>query len=239
MFNFLKILLNADNYKGRSYIDTLLSYNILPTITLPTRITDNTATIIDHINIYRPLRHLPNNITSGNLFFDISDHLPNFIIVEGFVKKYDRPFVRIFTEKNTANFKSRISSVSWHDVCACQDANSAYNCFTETFFDLFKQCFPYKTIKKGKIKDKKWLSKGLLISTKHKNRLFRRYCEKPDNEICKLTYIRYRNKLTNIIRKAEQNYYSNLLLMRSSPYRIYGRYIAILWGKMITKKLQS
>ena len=92
-------MLNADNYKCRSYIDTLLSYNILPAITLPTWITYNTATIIDHINIYRPLRHLPNNITSGNLFFDVSDHLPNFIIVEGFVKKYDRPFVRIFTEE--------------------------------------------------------------------------------------------------------------------------------------------
>ena len=121
-------------------------------------------------------------------------------------------------------------------MCACQDANSAYNCFTETFFDLFKQCFPYKRITKKKIKDKKWLSKGLLISIKHKNRLFRRYREKPYNEIRKLTYIRYRNKLTNIIRKAETNYYSNLLLNEKFSIQNLWKVYRHLMGKDDNKK---
>ena len=46
-------------------------------------ITDHSATIIDHINVFCLLRYLKNNLYSGNIFLDVSDHLPNFMIIEG------------------------------------------------------------------------------------------------------------------------------------------------------------
>ena len=59
-----------------------LNANFLPTINLSTRITEHTATIID--NIFMKLNNLTINdeIESGNIFSDISDHLPNFIVIK-------------------------------------------------------------------------------------------------------------------------------------------------------------
>ena len=60
-------------------------------------------TLIDHVNINRPLKYMDNDIFSGNLFVDISDHLPNVIIRKDTSKSSktsERPKVRIFSERN-------------------------------------------------------------------------------------------------------------------------------------------
>ena len=54
----------------------LYANNILPIITKPTRLTDNTATLIDHIHT-----NCLQNFTSGILTVDITDHLPIFCLV--------------------------------------------------------------------------------------------------------------------------------------------------------------
>ena len=70
--DFLKCNSHAQT---EEYQDMLHSNNILPRITKPTRITNHTATLIDHIytnNI--------NHMISGIATIDISDHLPTFCI---------------------------------------------------------------------------------------------------------------------------------------------------------------
>ena len=67
-----------DNYQ---YVSTIMSYGNLPYITLPTRITDFSATCIDHIFIrdaskYRE-RHT--EILSYILYCNITDHPPCFV----------------------------------------------------------------------------------------------------------------------------------------------------------------
>ena len=204
-------LLNPDNNKTKTYIDTLLCNNIIPCISLPTRITDHSATIIDHVNFFRPLTD--KGLYCGNIFFDISDHLPNFVIFQGkCIQKDDRPIFRIYDEKNIANIKTKFSNIAWQDVITLDDANDAYDVFVSKFNDEFKFCFPYKRISRNKIKKKKWLTKGLLISIKHKNRLFRRCLAKPNNTLKQFEYKQHTNKLTNILKVAEKNYYTDLIL---------------------------
>jgi len=49
---------------------------------MPTRITDQSKTIIDHIYYYEGNNCTRNlNIMSGNFWCDVSDHLPNYVIV--------------------------------------------------------------------------------------------------------------------------------------------------------------
>ena len=66
------------NVVGR-YIDTLTSLNFFLTISLPTRITDTTTTVIDNIFVSPH----ENTYESGNLLTGISDHLARFIIPVG------------------------------------------------------------------------------------------------------------------------------------------------------------
>ena len=56
------------------YLDMLLTLGFMPIITKPTRITDHTATLIDHIYTNVPEKL----IKSGLCPADISDHLPVF-----------------------------------------------------------------------------------------------------------------------------------------------------------------
>lgn len=59
------------------YLDMLHSNNISPIITKPTRITNYTATLIDHI-----YTNNTKQVISGIATIDISDHLPTFCIVD-------------------------------------------------------------------------------------------------------------------------------------------------------------
>ncbi len=61
-----------------SFLLLLLLYNnFIPIITKPTRITDHTKMLIDHIYINKSIHQ----VKSGIAVFDISDHLPIFSII--------------------------------------------------------------------------------------------------------------------------------------------------------------
>ena len=56
----------------------LYKHNFLPVITKPKRITYHTKTLIDHIYTNMTI----NQVNSGIVLFDISDHLPVFIVIK-------------------------------------------------------------------------------------------------------------------------------------------------------------
>ena len=68
--------LNLMNHQSHQltaeFLDIMFGYTFLPLITLPTRITSHTATIIDN--------HSDNYSINGLLLSDISDHLPIFCV---------------------------------------------------------------------------------------------------------------------------------------------------------------
>ena len=66
-------LLNKDGNNSTSFLNTMYSLSLLPIISEPTRITDNSATLIDNFFINRPC-----NFEAGVIMSDISDHFPIF-----------------------------------------------------------------------------------------------------------------------------------------------------------------
>ena len=76
------------------YVSSFASHNFLPYITRPTRITCHSATLIDHIFV--KCKEVDRKIVSGNIFCSITDHLPNFCIIDmGKLKdlKLPRPMI--------------------------------------------------------------------------------------------------------------------------------------------------
>ena len=62
------------------FLNTLGSNFFQPYIMQPTRITNHSATLIDNI-FFNSIEHFT---ISGNLVYDLSDHLPNFLIFNKF-----------------------------------------------------------------------------------------------------------------------------------------------------------
>ena len=62
------------------FLNTMSSFCFQLQILQPTRVTDHSATVIDNI-FFNSLEHFT---ISGNIIYDISDHLPNFLIFDKF-----------------------------------------------------------------------------------------------------------------------------------------------------------
>ena len=110
--------------------------------------------------------------------------------------------------------------------------NESYNCFIDKYQKLFNFCFPYKKLSRKKSKHKKWITRGLLVSIRHKNRLYKKYLDKPNNETRRVAYRRYSNKLTNILRLSEKHYYTQLLLKeKTSSHNLWKVYRQLMGKK--------
>ena len=68
-----------------------------------------------------------------------------------------------------------------------------------------------------KLAQKPWITKAIMVSIRHKNRLFSKICK---NRTLSATnaYKKYRNLLTRIKYKAKQNYYQYLLSAYQKNY---------------------
>ena len=99
-------------------LETMYSRMFFPLITRPTRITSNTATLID--NIFT--NNLNNLSVSGLMFCDISDHLPIFTLLLDQNKNLNKTSWVSFRDKsgnNVAKFKDRLSNVHWDELSEC------------------------------------------------------------------------------------------------------------------------
>ena len=71
--------LKSNTHSGTNqFIQHNLDFNMIPTITRPTRITKNSATLIDNILVSQSLC---GNYDSGILVDDISDHMPSICVI--------------------------------------------------------------------------------------------------------------------------------------------------------------
>ena len=153
-------------------------HNCLPTILMPTRVTSKSATLIDHIYYYEGLnRSSTSSVSSGNLVTDISDHIPNYMLIWDKKKQTgnsSRPSVRIFSEKNKENFLDSLYSVDWNCVCNESDANIAYDKFINNVDQAFQNSFKLTKLSRKRSNDKRWITGALKKSSTVKNKLYRK-----------------------------------------------------------------
>ena len=104
-------IIKFENEGTLKHLTTLFSYRFLPYITLPSRITNFSATCIDHIFVRKAdnKRIKSAYIASGLLFNDITDHLPRFISIKcvNHITKMSGPLTRVFGDKNYQRFIER------------------------------------------------------------------------------------------------------------------------------------
>ena len=101
--NFTTGLLNFDQHSlTNEFFDSLSSHKLLPHIVQPTRIRNNSKTLIH--NIYSNVI-TPNNI-SGNITVTILDHLPQFLIAPDIFSNPKSAKLNIF-ERDRSKFDKK------------------------------------------------------------------------------------------------------------------------------------
>ena len=177
-----------------------------PLITRPTRITSNTATLID--NIFT--NNLDTYSFSGLLFTDISDHLPIFsFFYDQSLQDASDTYVT-FRDKNKANllkFQDRLRNFKWTDLEGYDDPNCAYATFHKNLMNIYNTSSFEKKFKSNK----PWISGGLLTSIRKKNKLYKKFLSVPTSSYENM-YKKYKNKLNHLIlRSAKRRYYEERL----------------------------
>ena len=156
------------------FLEVMLTNNFIPQITLSTQLNQKSATLID--NIF--LNYHEHQCISGNLTTNISDHLPQFIIVENLLeniidrKDYQTEH-RDYQNFNTDVFKREIDQIDWFLATGNTDLNLSFEIFLRHIEKtLDKHAPPKKTSrKKEKEKIKSWVTRGIRHSMEIRDKL--------------------------------------------------------------------
>ena len=151
---------------------------MIPTINKPTRVTQKTATAIDHILT----NSFCDTVFKTAIYkFDVSDHFPIYFIVPSPSKQRnvtETTFItkRIFNTESIKLFKQKLYETSWDEMEMSQNPDEAYKTFLTKFFDLYNIYFPTKIPKlKNKGLNSPWITKGIKKSSKRKQHLYEKF----------------------------------------------------------------
>ena len=225
MADFNIDLLKIDaNGQTTDFIHGMFASASYLTIGRPTRVTQQTATLID--NTITNMHEYP--VTSVILYNDISNHFPvfNFYSMERSKwGKYTTVDRRKASSENFNKINIKIQNLNWDEVYSDNDPCTGYETFLNILESQIEECLPLKKIKIKAYKSD-WLSKGMLISCKQKNVLFKTFKQNPtiENEATYKTYKTYKNKLTHIIILSKKMHFKN-------KFELYKKDCRKTWNK--------
>lgn len=126
-------LLNSNSHPPTGeFLNNLLSYNFIPTIQNPTRISDISATLLDNIFV----NCVKYKYSSAIVYSDISDHLPVALhLTSNFPKIAKTEYIskRFFDARSVENFNIQLSNTNWDEIKDLANSNSDPNYAYEIF----------------------------------------------------------------------------------------------------------
>ena len=211
--NYNLININHDK-TTQDYYNLLSTYMYQQVITKPTRITETTSTIIDHIwHNDICIGNMTVDCTPGIIYCDISDHLPIFLNTVGNRTRNIKVKVE-YREMNTANFdtyRQKLQNIKTHDYYVHNDVSSTHQIFCDQIVKAINDSFPQKqkTIRQ-KTLNNKWLTNTLLLDIKLKNRLFAKKLKKPTQQNIDNYHIQLK-KVEKLKKQYKQDYFKKEL----------------------------
>ena len=193
-------LLNPNSSEVKQYIDMLNSIGSCSLLNSPTRFFTNcTPSLLDHI--YSNMSS--HSKTSGICLYDISNHLPTFLMIETLkhpalrkpsykrsMKNFDIEDFLVDLHKHVENI-----NVSNPNTSVNSNATSLLSGFELDALNKHALLRPMSRREKS-LSQKPWISKGILKSIKTKNKLFKTHYGSNDLNK-KLFYKQFLNKLTS------------------------------------------
>ena len=147
-------------------------------VTLPTRVTDTTASLIDHVYT-RSKRSLVTDVISS----DIADH---YLTLTSYPKdnpKKEKTSItkRWLTFKHYAMVQALLAAEKW-DCMEAMNLENATSYLSERIKEALDIVAPVETKVMGKKPINLWTTAGLKVSFKNSNNLYKIYRKHPTNE---------------------------------------------------------
>ena len=88
--------------------------------------------------------------------------------------------------------------------------DKSYDLLSNKYQRLFNKYFPYVKQSRKSFRDKPYITSGIKVSIKYKNKLFEKYLNSP-NDITEAAWKRFRNKTNSIIRRSQELHYKKMI----------------------------
>ena len=152
-------------------------------------------------------------ILPGLLYSDVSDHFPIFQFTLNSINRYSVKSTTVTTQLNTSSLIEELKTTDFTPVLNHNDVNTSYNAVMEMSTVICEKHTKstFKRKKKNNAK-KPWITTGILRSMNTRQKLYKRYLLS-NQPYGKNRYIRFRNKLNDIIRLSKRSYYAHKLDM--------------------------
>ena len=230
--------LKSESHGGTSqFIQDKLDFNLIPTITRPTRVTRNSATLIDNIMVSQSLC---GRYASGILVDDISDHMPTICVIRS-LKGAGKDPVQITSRdtrpRNMAALKRHLQSYDWQTLLSTPDVNSTMAKLHETIQFEIDLCIPEvtRTLKRKQLRCEPWITDSLKQSIDKSKRLYHKTLKNRENEVLREHYLAYKHTLKKALVAAKRGFHQDKCLEFQRNTKKLWQLINKVSGKMNDK----
>ena len=207
----IDLLKYETNSLTAQFLDMFISFNLIPSITKPTRVTHQTATLIDHIFTNAD----PNIMKAGTILSDITDHFCNFISINIRPTRDRNPKYITYRKQDSTSlnkFRNALLNIDWSSVTDENNPDIAYEKFTDIFIKIMNEHLPVVKRRFNKYKHKKepWITPGILKSLKRKEKLYTRMihsAQLPSYNTNVSEYKTYENIYKKVLKQAKRIYW--------------------------------
>ncbi|KAL4720100.1 hypothetical protein ACJJTC_015453 [Scirpophaga incertulas] len=113
-----------------------------------------------------------------------------------------------------------LASVDWYPVTTKSDVNESVGAFLGIMGNAIELNSRKVRISRSKYIIRPWMTPGLLRCSRHKDKLHAKSKQNPINEVINISYRRYRNFYTDIVRKVRLTYERELLQRNSKNTKL-------------------
>ena len=176
-------------------------------IDVPTRITPNSSSLIDHVvtNVKDLVQE------SGIINIGFSDHLVTYC-----TRKLQKSIFSSHSVKRIRNMKfysgqflvAELSKIDWSLILSSSNVDYCVKEFSRLFISAVDKVAPYREIRVRK-NSSPWMNGIILASIKKRDRLFSRYKSDKGNGTLYKEYCRVRNAVQRDIKQAKEIYFRN------------------------------
>ena len=211
-FNVDLMKINSHNESNVFFFNHLTDHFFTLYVLEHTRL--RSKTLIDNV-FFNSLEY---QSLSGNRLIEISDHLLQFLILQGYVKERPIPaatlYKRDFKNFNEREFEELVLSMNWDNICSLEKNDPNFSC-NNYFNSITYQLDEFSSFKKVTRKGynlilKSWLTKGILVKCDKRDPILKKISKETDpvtRTSLHNDYKRLRNEITTDKRKSKKSYY--------------------------------
>ncbi|CAH2108796.1 unnamed protein product [Euphydryas editha] len=176
------------------YLDMLAYHGIQPAYLYPT----HGKTCLDHVL-------LKTNLPSQCLILQttVTDHYSVALLVLSQPKC--KPVHKI-NRVNIVDLDKELRSIDFNPIYDMSNVNNASEFLINTLRRLIEKNTKYIKMPRRKAIIKPWMTPGMLKCLRNRDNLHKKLKKNPNNEIIKITYKRYRNHCSTIVKRLKSDY---------------------------------